>query len=532
MKVNGTNFQARSLKAAQSVFQNHYSGAEWGSPRRALVPAFYRDARFDANQFTRYEMARKIRDFERNVWIIGTLKATYSRYSVGPNGLKVVPASSDEAWNKRAEYHYERYCEAPSRDSALPMGEQHQLIADTTHIDGGLFVNFTSRKPGKGQSVPAIQLIEGHRCATPGAAWSDSIGAVGARADVVDGVNIDSAGRPDGYWIREGINDDEYVFRPLYDPARPWAGGVMHVYDPDRIGQYRELTPYHAVINQIQDLDILRLLEMDRAKANGEIALHLETVDGELPDAAALLRQGYNKSTATGAASSPDEDLQKRIQQYRTVYGARWFATKVGEKVNQLGAESPSAATQWYWLQLYEEICASVSIPLLMVLPRSIQGTVARGILDDANIWFTDRFHTFCRPVKAAYLHFISWARFNIPELADPPADWMRCHITPPRACNVDVGYNAAAELAAYEAGFTNLDDIAGKNGKTARELIEKKARNIGLIKQIAKAVSKDMGEEVTPEEISQSIADALEKNARANQANANAERVEEPANA
>jgi hypothetical protein len=506
---------------------NHYAGAQPAAPRRPVVPAFYRDARFDANQFTRYEMARKIRDFSRNVWLIGALRSTYSKYSVGPNGLRIEPASSDPEWNKYAAEHYEKWCESPSLDSALPMGEQHQLMADTTHIDGGFFLNFTSRKVGPRQSIPAIQLIEGHRVATPTPEWPGGIGFNQDRPGIVDGVNIDESGRPNGYWMRTDFNGDKFVFRPIYDPSRPLAGGVMHVYDPDRIGQYRELTPYAPVLNQIQDLDLLKLLEMDRAKENAKVAYWLKTVDGELPNAQNMIRGRFNTTTPNGSDSDPDAEMQKRIQQYSTVLGSRVMSMKVNEEFQQLGSESPSAATQWYWLQLYEEICQTVSIPIVLVMPRSYQGTVARGIYDDAQVWFTDRFHTFSRPALASYRHFISWAKDNILDLADPPADYLKAHITPPRAVNVDVGYNSAAELASLAAAVTNYDDIAGKNGKTARELLTKKARNVALVKQISAEVSKETGVEVRPEEVCAPMADILARMAQANQANAVAESTE-----
>jgi capsid protein len=335
-------------------------------------------------------MARKIRDLERNCWLIGRLKSVYSQYSVGPNGLTVTPASSDEEWNKVMEEAFRDWCESPCRDSALPMGEQHQLIADTTHIDGGVFVSFTNRKPGYRQSLPAIQLIEGHRVATPGnQTYMIGGGAPGNdKSNVIDGVQIDSAGRPVGYWVRDSFSGDDYVYRPIYDPLKPVAGGVMHVYDPDRIGMYREITPYHATLNQTTDLEMLSCLEMDRAKANAEIAYNVKTVDGDLPDAQNLVRKNFRMTTASGKADEPDDEMLKRIQQFRTVLGSRVTATRLNEELQQFANSSPSAQTQWYWKFLIEQICEGVNIPVLLVLPESYQGTTTRAVLDDANIWF------------------------------------------------------------------------------------------------------------------------------------------------
>ncbi len=522
LQIVGSNFQSRSLKAAKQL--NHFAAAQPSAPRRSWVPAFYRDARFDATQWSRYEMARKIRDFRRNSWLICELQSVYSRYSVGPNGLNVIPNSSDTEWNKAAKDRYDEWCLSPSLDSELPMGEQHQLIANTTHIDGGLFINFCNRKLDGKKSVPAIQLIEGHRVATPGNAWGDQ-----NREGVWDGCQLDSNGRKVGFWIRDSYEGDEYVFRPIYDPLKPWAGGVMHVYDPSRVGEYREYTPYHAVVNEIQDLDMLAMLEMDRAKENAKVAFQWETVDGELPNAANLLQGNYNSSNPTGALNDPDADLQKRLQQYTKVFGSAVASTKIGEKITQLGSNSPSACTQWYWRLLFEKVAQAVSIPILLVLPESFQGTTARMVLDNANLWFTDRYHTFCRPSKASYLHFISWARYQYPELVDGPADWRNVIIPQPRKCNVDKGNSSTSMLAEYSAGTTTLANIAGDRGFTEDELLVSQARRIAKMKAICKQVSKETGEQVSPEEMSANMADVIGKMAQADLAQAQAEVAANP---
>ena len=522
LQVVGSNFQARSLAAARQL--NHFQAAQPSTPRRAYVPAYYRDARFDANHYSRQEMARKIRDTRRNNWLICELGSVYSRYSVGPDGLNVIPASSDEEWNKRAKDRYDQWCLSPSRDSELPMGEQHQLMANTTHYDGGLFINYCNRKNGDKQSIPAIQMIEGHRVATPGNQWSDMIG--GAKSNVYDGCQLDECGRKVGFWIREG-DDGEYTFRPIYDPAKPWAGGVMHVYDPSRIGEYREYTPYHAVVNQIQDLEILATLEMDRAKENASVAYQLETVDGELPNAANLIQGSFNNTTPTGAENDPDAELQRRLQQYQKVLGSRVIATRIGEKMTQHGADSPSACTQWYWRLQFEQIAQAVSIPIVLVLPESFQGTTLRGVLDNANLWFTDRYYTFCRPAKASYLHFISWARYQFPDLADGPADWQKVIIPQPRKCNVDKGNSSTSMLAEYAAGTMPLAHIAGDRGFTEDELIISKARGVAKIKKICAEVSKATGQEVLPSEICAPMAQVIQQLAAAEQSSALAEQAE-----
>jgi hypothetical protein len=165
---------------------------------------------------------------------------------------------------------------------------------------------------------------------------------------------------------------------------------------------------------------------------------------------------------------------------------------------------------------------------MLLVLPESIQGTVARGVLDDANQLFHSRFTLFAHAARQIYWHFAQWARYNIKSLQDAPADWKKCHVIPPRAVNVDVGRNSAAMLAELAAGVTTYDDIAGANGTTPEVLFQKKARNIGRIRQIAAEVSKEMGVEIKPEEIAGPLADIMQKLAQAQATTDNAAKAEE----
>ena len=75
---------------------NRYEAAMPSSPARSYIPALVRDSRYDANSWSRWEMLRKIRYFERNVWLVQALGNEHFKWSMGPNGLPVVPASSDD----------------------------------------------------------------------------------------------------------------------------------------------------------------------------------------------------------------------------------------------------------------------------------------------------------------------------------------------------------------------------------------------------------------------------------------------------
>lgn len=490
---------------------DRYEGAQPSSPQRTYLPAFVRDARHDANSFSRWEMSRKIRYFERNTWLVKALRDEDVKWTVGPNGLQVIPASSDDEWNKWMLEDYLAWCQSPCLDSTITMPQVHKQIAGECHVDGELFVNETFRRFRSRPSEPAIQLVRSHRVSSPGQDYSYR-----DEADIVDGVQLgkDQTGKvvgPVGYFVRDGFIDSEWNFRGIE---------VMHhVFDPKTVGLYRCVTPYHACLNTLHDLDDLEMFEMQRAKSNAEVSNILTNPAGEIPPQ--TLRQNrWNQSSSTSNPS--DADLEKRTEMYRRILGSRTIALKSGEKLEQFDNRNPSAATQWYWRYKIGQICSAVRVPMILIFPDMIgvsQGTVVRGIYDDAHESFREKYFIYAHAARRMYRFYANWARYNRPKLVDAPADWDTCHVIPPRAVNVDVGYTADTTIAKLLAGLTDYDTEAGSHGSTAEVIFRRKARQVALIKRIAQEESERSGFEVKPGEIAGQLADILQKLAAAKQA-------------
>jgi hypothetical protein len=503
---------ADAVRAGVQAF-NRYEAAIPVSSDRPYLPAFVRDARFDANSFTRWELTRKVRYFFRNTWLLPRLRSVDIRYTVGANGLTVIPASSDHEWGKRFQEHYLSWAESPFRDSSLSLEQGHKLMWGETHMDGEVFANLTSLKMLGKQSKPAIELIESHRCSSPGFEYDYPKES----QDIIDGVQMgrdakgDRVGRPSFYHIRDG---DGETWKPLpaYDKDFPALGGVLHIYNPDRIGMSRAITPYAPILNQTADLELLAILEMDRAKQNAKDAAIFETWNGELPDSYKSANQNF--LLGAGQPSIPgtevDKALTARISQMQKALGSRLISIKQGEKMTYPENPSPSAAQQWLWILMISQTCANLEIPMVYVLPQSMQGTVTRAVLDDFAISSRSKFLMMARAAQRIRNYFAAWAIYNIPDLADPPADWMKCQVIPPRAPNVDVGRNSQAMLAEIAGGIRDYDDVAGGDGSSADVRFERKARNVGRIKQIAAQVSKEMGVDIMPAEIAADLADVL----------------------
>lgn len=445
---------ARLVAAVQAQYE---SGQRWSS-RRSWLPGYVRDARLDADSMTRLEIVRKARYFERNSGIVNRLADLFEEYTVGPEGLRFVPSSSDQEWNTRAAEWWEGWCSMCDVTSQFNFGTIQSLAARSQFIDGELFVLLTNgREREGGRSYPRIQLVESHRVETPPSLFTT--------AAIVDGVQVDKRGRPIAYHVREGGEQEETF-------ATYEASKVVHLFEPSRPGMYRGLPMLYPVLNDLHDLDDLQLLEMDAAKEAAAITNVIKTKTGELSDQdlrrARLLGSG-TKGTSGGSDSA-------RSQYYNDVFKGRAKVLKHGDDITQFASTRPSVAQQQYWDYLTSKICAGVGISKLLVFPWSIQGTVVRADLDVASTFFRSRSSVMASKWTQVYTWVMDWGTKNVQELSDPPEDFRKVTVRPPRSVNVDVGRNAAALIAEYEAGWRTLEDVCGELGKDWRQVLRQRA--------------------------------------------------------
>ncbi len=439
------NFFSRIRNAVKAFISNIYEGARW-STRRSLLNETLQAARLDVDKCTREELCRKANYFEKNNALFNKLCDLFEQYTVG-TGIPFFPATSSPRFNDLAATAWEAW--KPMADVASRFGwdSLQSVIARQCFVFGECFVlQVRDRYNGRGR----VQLVEGFNCKTP------PLLAAQEGKFIVDGVAIDPAGRPLGYWFKEG-EDFRY-----YD-----ASVVVHIFDPSRPGQYRGLPYIHPVINDLHDLDDLQMLEMQAAKQNARISRFVNVATGEFSDEDAI---------RTGGEVS-DEDGKKRFEYYENVLGADAKALFPGDKVSQFGGERPSVVTREFWKGLEAKICAGVGIPYVLVYPESMQGTVYRGALDAASAWFRIRSSNLALHFRRIYEFALADAMQFDPALrAAAPKDWNKADYRPPKAPNVDVGRNSAAMLAELAAGIRSHVGIIAEDGGDWKQLLIQKA--------------------------------------------------------
>lgn len=462
----------RVRQAAEALFTPaaYYEAAKLWDPRRSRVPGWVRDARLDADVLSRLEIMRKARYFERNNAIVNRLADLFEEYTVGPNGLRFVPASSDPAWNKAFSAWFadwSRFCDLTSRAG---FGTIQALCARSWFVDGEVFVLKTRGKARPDQqSFPRLQVIEGHRVSTPPDLASDP--------SIIDGTKLSDRGRPESYFIRIGgltaADAENYEEVP--------ADQVIHIFEPSRPGQTRGLSFFYPVLNDLHDLDDLQLLSMDAFKEAAQVTNVLKTKTGEL-SAKELRAARFNIG---GTAGTSGGSSQNRNEYYQDVFRGKAKVLLKDDEFQQFAVVRPSEQERALWDYLTSKVCVGVGVTKLLVMPYTTQGTVVRADLDIQGAFFRSRSSVLATAFSEAYRFAAQWAVNNVQDLSDPPEDYLRVKVRPPRSVNVDVGRNSAALVAEYEAGFRTLEMICGELGEDWVEVLEQRGSEMAEARRI-----------------------------------------------
>jgi len=445
-----------------------YEGAT-PSPNRTQLPGSVVGPRADISQWTRAELVRKSRYFEKNSALLNRMADLFEQYTVGL-GIPFFPASSSEAWNKDAFTAWQDWQKFADLSSRQTFGTLQGIIARALFIDGEIFILKTRGDTGN----PRIQLIESHRIKTPSNRKAEA-GNV-----IVDGVELDPRGRPVAYWVESDAVTSSGMVVATADTilSRIPADYVVHVVEPGRTGQVRGLPFCYPVINALHDLDDLQVFEMKAAKEAASVTNVIKTKSGEVTDEE-LLR----------GLQTASNGVDKSVY-YRDVFGAEAKVLKTGDEFGQFKVERPSAATSGYWEKIESIICAGIGIPREIVLPTSMQGTSMRGVIEIANGYFRQRSAVIAEAMRMVYEFVIGTLIQTDPNLQTAPGDWFRVTWQSPRSISVDIGYDSAAAISEFKAGMRTLQDFYGQRGEDWRQALRQRAVEAAEAEKLAKEFS------------------------------------------
>jgi capsid protein len=439
----------------------------WG--KRGYVPGSLQDARFDQDPSTRRELQRRSRHWTQNSGYLQRILDLFEEFTVGSNGLHIVPSTSNAKWNDAASAWWKAWCEEPARDNFQTMGYLQSLMARCWFVDGEIFVAKTyDSKTGR----PAIQLLESNRVETP---WSN---ALTEGKGIVDGVEIDEAGKPVAYQVRETESAAAYGYQmqvpggqpgvvKQYSYRRVRQQDMFHLFEPDRPGLTRGIPMASAVLNDVQDLYELQDLSMQKARDAARITNVMTTKTGE-----ADVSNDFKRRMQLQTIDANGNPRVKTIPQfYEITMGGETVYVMNGEKFEQFRDTQPSVTTQEYWNTLLGKMCIGVGIPRVLVVPYQMQGTVLRADIETAAAYFRARSAIVAHTMHLIYQWAIGWAKDYDRSLRGAPSDWADIVVRPPRSLSVDLGYATDALITQMDHGLTTQAEACAEMGKDWKQV-------------------------------------------------------------
>lgn len=444
--------------------------AAWFSPNRTWLQSYVQGSKQDISSFSRREVARRVRWFEKNNAIAQKILDLIETNAVG-TGLNPTPCSSDETWNAIVLGAWNKWTDSADFEGLLDYYQMQAVGIRARCVDGEVFRRHVPTEQG-----PRIQLIEMHRVV----GGFDVDAGMRETHEDFDGVLIEKkTGRITHYHVDNGNGTAAVI------PASE----IVHDFEASRPSQYRGISLFHAVTNDLHDLDDLQVYSMLASKDAAGNSFVVKTKTGEMP--AALIGDG---NTVAMTPASPEE----KAAYYHKHFGARTYVTQIGDEVEQADNIRPSESERALYEILERRVCRGVGISYAAVrdYEGNLGGTALRAALVADNRFYECRTASLIRGVRRDYKF---WLTSVLPVLAKEyalksggkavPADFDCVTIHPPKRPTVDIGRDANATLSMLRVGNETLMGLAGESGGDWRANLKQKAKEISYAKKLAEEV-------------------------------------------
>lgn len=459
----------------------------WGE--RSWLYQSLQDAWLEIDSLSRQELQRIHDALIENSCIVQKIRCLYIQFSVGPSGLICTPNASRwsgpvntpeektavEKWNHARSENWERWFRKPELNSPISGAQLTRVWAGLLFDKGEIFLNLTN--DGK---TPKLRTIDAHRCSTP-----DGMREFQGNL-LCDGVEISPSGQRVAYWFKKTNLDTtltgSFAGQDSYD--RIPAAKIIHKFKVRRPGQVRGIPEGFSVFNLVRDNMELHKLEMQAAKLASDIANVETNPAGELD---ALFNRKSRFSFPTQNASGGAATASAWAD-YKVSFGSKNIALRSGDKLEQFMIARPTVATQAYWDLHYTLICMGYNVPKMLVMPYSLQGTVTRADLDISSYGFgREHFEIIAELLREVYEWQTDWAvKYDLSLDGDAPEDFCCVVIRPPRAPNVDVGYNAKAMETEVRLGVRTIPEIFAEKQQDFRQKTREIAEYLKYVKDLA----------------------------------------------
>lgn len=469
---DGASLKARELQA-------------WAPPRRSA----------DAEILPEWgAMAGRSRDLDRNNPIARGARRTITDNVIG-TGFRL-SARPDYAalgktkdwavnWSAKVEARYRAFWWTTACDATRRFcGDQIVTIAAAAEVLNGGSLTLPLWMPERADGFSTkFQLIEYDRLGNP-------FGQPDSR-NLRRGIKIDDYGAPVGYWIQKthpgdftinglaGNLVDDWEFVPAYTE---WGRRrVIHAFDPERSEQTRGKPLLASIISPVKQGDRYFKAELDAAVSNSKIALVLQT-----PLDRADVVELFSKD--------PDGYLKARQESAVGLESSSIIAPFPGDQVASFLPQRPAASFGAFVEMIYRIIGVALDMPYELVLKDFSKTTYTSGRMALLEAWRSfnrrrDWLGTmWLDPVYDLWLEEqVNAGAIEADGFYDPVRRYAftRCRWIGPGRGWVDPVKEAQGAEIRMDAFISTLEDECAEQGRDYREVLEQRAYERELMKQL-----------------------------------------------
>ena len=407
-------------------------------------------------------LRNRARELNRDDPIGSGLAGTFVRNVIG-TGIRPQARSDSPETNRAIEAVFAGRCDGLVPADRLTFAEQQALLFGKVVEDGEVFVKESKRSPG---DPLWYEIVEADRVSTPSGTRQSG------GHEVIDGVEKDALGVPVAYWIRKRHPGDVSQVgtwdRESYD--RVPVDAVCHLKFVGRPGQTRGVPMFHAILQDIRDLDLLLLAALKRSQIAACLAVFIRSASSieELADVTAQ-KYGYRL----------DQDFEPGMI----------YKLYPEETVETLVPNFPTPELVPFVIMLCRRIGAALGISWQVVLRDfgdSTYSSARTDLLESRQTytclqrWFVEKFLNWqwAAVLTDAKLRGEAGLRGVAPEQIRQVqwiADGWRW---------IDPLKEAQSIKTALQVGLTTLQDEAARLGKDYEALIKQRAREKELLEE------------------------------------------------
>jgi len=253
-----------------------------------------------------------INTFVNNV--VGTGLRPQARIRIQEGGAQTI----DKKRNARLEEVWTDRKDRLDLANGLTHGEHQRLVFGKLLEDGEVLLKHVRRDAAE----PLwFEVVEADRLATP----HGQAAQIGS-GEIRNGVEKDAAGVPVAYWLyRKHPSDIIPASGKISIDYDRWdAAVVRHIKLTERPGQSRGVPIFHAILQDLHDLDLLLLASLKRVQIAACLAVFIQSPHGEIPDLlqATAKTYGYQLDQAIEPGmifrTYPEEQVQTLVPNFPT----------------------------------------------------------------------------------------------------------------------------------------------------------------------------------------------------------------------